>query len=99
MKKKVLSFLLIVAMAALMLPAMPRASAAATYSVDAAINYAKAHWNDGQGQCAEFVSRCVRAGGLDVKVITTTRSCLNAAVKASGLSVKELKLNSSGYAM
>lgn len=96
--KRGISFALAFVLAAAMLPAMPRASAAASYSVDAAISYAKTHWNDGQGLCAEFVSRCVRAGGLDMKVITTTRSCLKAASSASGLPIKELKLNSAGYA-
>lgn len=97
MKKRMLSIVLMLVMLVSVVP-MPQAGAAASYSVDKAIAYAKQHWNDGQGECAEFVSRCVRAGGLDMKVITTTRSCLNAAAKASGLPIKELKLNSEGHA-
>ena len=34
------------------------------YDPSAALAYAKAHWNDGKGLCAEFVRDCLRAGGL-----------------------------------
>ena len=34
------------------------------YDPTAALAYAKAHWNDGKGECAEFVRDCLRAGGL-----------------------------------
>ena len=34
------------------------------YDPSAALAYAKAHWNDGRGQCAEFVRDCLKAGGL-----------------------------------
>ncbi len=34
------------------------------YNPDAAITYAKAHYNDGKGLCAEFVSDCLKAGGF-----------------------------------
>lgn len=36
-----------------------------TYKSDKALAYAKAHWNDGKGLCAEFVSDCLEAGGVD----------------------------------
>lgn len=36
-----------------------------SYDPEAAMNYAEAHWNDGVGLCAEFVSRCVQAGGIN----------------------------------
>ncbi len=36
-----------------------------TYQSDKALAYAKAHWNDGKGLCAEFVSDCLEAGGVD----------------------------------
>ncbi len=39
-------------------------SAATAYDPSAALAYAKAHWNDGKGECAEFVRDCLRAGGL-----------------------------------
>lgn len=34
-----------------------------TYNAAAALDYAKKHWNDGKGLCAEFVSDCLNAGG------------------------------------
>lgn len=37
---------------------------ASAYNPQAAISYADAHWNDGVGLCAEFVSNCLAAGGL-----------------------------------
>lgn len=40
------------------------ASAASSYNAGKALEYAKAHWNDGKGLCAEFVSNCLKAGGL-----------------------------------
>ncbi len=42
-----------------------------TYNASAALTYAKNHWNDGVGLCAEFVSACLTAGGIDVKILTT----------------------------
>ena len=38
------------------------------YDGNKAIEYAKAHWNDGVGQCAEFVSNCLVAGGFPTKL-------------------------------
>lgn len=41
------------------------ASAASTsYNPDKAVEYAKNHYNDGKGLCAEFVSDCLKAGGF-----------------------------------
>ena len=34
------------------------------YKVDSSLAYAEAHWNDGKGLCAEFVSDCLKAGGI-----------------------------------
>lgn len=47
-----------------------------TYDAAAAVSYAKNHWNDGKGLCAEFVSDCLSAGGISVS-IATTRSLRN----------------------
>ncbi len=35
-----------------------------SYNSDKALKYASAHWNDGKGLCAEFVSDCLSAGDL-----------------------------------
>lgn len=64
--KKILSVLLAVIVIASTMSALTvTASAASTvYDANAAICYAQKHYNDGKGQCAEFVSDCLRAGGF-----------------------------------
>ena len=92
----------LVLLMALMLSMVPSfatsAYAAPAYDPVKALNYAKSHWNDGQGLCAEFVSRCVIAGGLKIGVEAGTGGCWRAITKATGLSKQTLKLNSKGYA-
>ncbi len=34
------------------------------YDPEAAVAYGRAHWDDGEGLCAAFVSRCLCAGGI-----------------------------------
>jgi hypothetical protein len=41
-----------------------------SYDPNAAVAYADANWNNGQGECAEFTTRSLRAGNLDIDVIT-----------------------------
>ena len=67
MKKRVFSFFLALLMVVTIVP-ITKAEAASSPSYDAtkALTYAKAHWNDGKGLCAEFVADCLRAGGLSV---------------------------------
>lgn len=36
------------------------------YSIDDALAYAEKNWNNGKGLCAEFASRCIQAGGINV---------------------------------
>ena len=36
------------------------------YDRTAAVDYASNHWNDGVGECAQFVSACISAGGISV---------------------------------
>ncbi len=40
-------------------------ASASKYNATNALEYAASHWNDGKGLCAEFVSNCIKAGGLD----------------------------------
>ncbi len=68
----------------------PVAAAQPEYDVNAALKYASEHWNDGKGLCAEFCSRVIKAGGLDIKINKGTGGCLSAVEKASGL--KRIKL-------
>ncbi len=70
--------------------------ATASYSVDAALDYAAYHWNDGQGACAEFVCRCVQAGGLNIDIKTGTGPAYREICSKSGLSLENLSLNSGG---
>lgn len=37
---------------------------AEVYDPDAAVAYGMAHWDDGEGLCAPFISRCLTAGGI-----------------------------------
>ena len=37
-----------------------------TSSVSKAIKYAKKNWNNGIGLCADFASKCLQAGGVDI---------------------------------
>ena len=60
MKSKILALILALVM---IVVSAPYAFAAKTYNRDAAVAYAKAHWDDGKGLCAEFVSDCLKAGG------------------------------------
>lgn len=38
----------------------------AGYSVTNALKYAEKNWNNGIGMCADFASKCLQAGGVDV---------------------------------
>ena len=60
MKSKVTALLLALV---IIIASVPCSFAAGSYNRDKAVAYAKAHWNDGKGQCAEFVSDCLKAGG------------------------------------
>ncbi|MBR2876707.1 MAG: hypothetical protein IKC01_06185 [Clostridia bacterium] len=37
-----------------------------SYNAESALKYAEANWNSGVGLCAEFASRCIQAGGINV---------------------------------
>lgn len=90
---RVLSVALTLSMLLFITPSItPPAKAQPAYNVAAAMAYAEAHWNDGQGLCAEFASNVLRAGGLNMRVQLRTYSCLKAAEAASGLQRTELKL-------
>ena len=70
-----------------------KAVAAPVYDAKAALTYAAAHWNDGNGHCAEFVSNCIKQGGCPA----WSRSCtdLRRQLLNSGMGTEyELKLQS-----
>lgn len=66
------------------------------YDAAAALKYAKKHWNDGKGLCAEFVSKCVTAGGINV---SEARVCnlRDALKKIDGVTEIELTLETNGH--
>lgn len=66
-RKKALPILLSLALAIGLCPLCPNtAIAAPAYNSNQTIQYARAHWNDGKGLCAEFASNCLKAGGINV---------------------------------
>ena len=69
--KRALCLLLTLCLVFTLLPVS--ASAASTYNAGKALSYAASHWNDGKGLCAEFVSDCLKAGGLT----SWNRECTN----------------------
>lgn len=69
--------------------------AAGQYNASAALAYAQAHWNDGKGKCAEFVSDCIRAGGSGSWSASAT--ALYKSLLSSGMGQSfDLKFNSDG---
>lgn len=46
------------------------------YDPEAAVKFARAHWNDDLDLCAPFVSRCLKAGGLSVSSESSTALCM-----------------------
>ncbi len=67
---------------------------ALTYNPSAALAYAAAHWNDGKGECAEFVRDCLIAGGLTDLTSKSTIGLMNQIV-SKGYGSKH-KLTKSG---
>lgn len=88
-KKNVLAMVAIVTMIVGSLGASLNVKAASGYTAENALNYAEAHYNDGVGLCAEFVSNCLNAGGVSA----WSRSCtaLRSQLLNSGLG-KEYEL-------
>lgn len=72
--------------------------AADTYDVEKALQYAREHWNDGQGLCAEFVSRCARAAGCNISVYGYAIDAFEAISRATGVQSQDVILNGDGYA-
>ena len=69
MTKRLLSFAFALLFAVGMIPFGSVNSVAAkdeTYSVTKALKYAQKNWNNGIGLCADFASKCLQAGGVDV---------------------------------
>jgi len=85
MKKRATVYILALFMALSILPVFDSKAEAAsfTYDVEAAISHAVNY--KGNGLCAEFVSECVRAGGINISVQTGTGPMYRAIGRATGL--------------
>ncbi len=82
-KQRTLSVLLFIMMLCIStLTLSSDVQAAGTYNASAALSYAKSHWSDGKGLCAEFVSDCLKAGGSSAYSARAT--VLFNQLKASG---------------
>ncbi|MBR3553916.1 MAG: RICIN domain-containing protein [Clostridia bacterium] len=64
--KRILSVLLAVMMLLAVVPVGNVGITASAYNVSSAVSYADGHWNDGVGLCAEFVAKCLNAGGVSI---------------------------------
>ncbi len=64
--KKMLATLLTIILLFSAIPLGAVTVSAASYNSTAAVSYANSYWNDGVGLCAEFVSRCLAAGGVSI---------------------------------
>ena len=92
--KKLLSILLCLIMLLGIYATSGNVTANATgYDPNAALAYAKNHWNDGKGDCQAFVKACLKAGGVTI----TSGGCYNVykALKNGGYGTL-YKLTSTG---
>lgn len=65
--KKIVVMLLVLSLLASMGLATSAVKYGPRYDAEAAVNYARAHWDDGVGLCSEFVKACLLAGGVDIQ--------------------------------
>ena len=65
--KKIVVILLVLSLLASMAFTVNAVPFAARYDAEAAVSYAKAHWDDGVGVCDQFVKACLLAGGVDIQ--------------------------------
>lgn len=66
MTKRLLSAIMALVLSISIVPIFNTQTQAASngYNYKKALSYASKHWNDGKGMCAEFVSDCLKAGGI-----------------------------------
>lgn len=88
MKKRFVCLLMAVVLMLSLLPVSSLAATKYTYNPSAALDYARNHWNDGVGQCAEFVSNCIKAGGISA----WSAGCNSLASQLGNLGVTKTQL-------
>lgn len=94
--KKVISFILILSMC--VSRQMTSKTYAEGYNIAVAKAYAAVHWNNGEGNDAEFVTACIRAGGMPIKESKTAADCFKNAQRMCDTDVADLRLDAQGYA-
>ncbi len=97
MKKNVSLFLALLLALTVFFAVPQTAEAGVVYHSAGALAYAREHWDDEQGLGAEFVSRCVMAGGLNVGIRTNMEQLWPILESKSGLKSQRLVLRSDGY--
>ncbi len=99
MTKRLLSLVLAViltfSITAILTPEAQASSINAFYDRQKSLNYASKHWNDGKGLCAEFVSDCLKAGGLTESYQTRVCNLYNALLKKNYGTSYKLKITNS----
>ena len=78
LSKRIVSLVLTLVMVVSLIPMGTLLASGASYNASSAISYANAHWNDGVGLCAEFVSKCLSAGGITIP----NKSCYSSSQKS-----------------
>ena len=70
--KKFMALCLTILIVFAVIPAASLSAKALSYDSNAAVEYARNHWNDGNGLCATFASNCLKEGGCTVWSSTVT---------------------------
>lgn len=79
-------------------PSTPsKPSTSSKYNAAAALKFAKDHWNtDGEWQCAEYVSRSLRAGGLNISIEKGVKGLYQKLKSSDTGTMMKLKVESNG---
>ncbi len=95
MTKRLMSSFLAMFLAIAIIPTINSKAATVNevYNRQEALEYASKHWNDGKGLCAEFVSDCLKAGGLVKTYQRRVVNLYNALVNNDCGKVYKLTLN------
>ena len=98
MKNRIIGILLCFILALSVCLAPVNTEAAPTYSVYNTFKFAEEYvYQHSEWWCAEYVSRCMRAGGVNIGVITTVTSIREKLPALTGLQFVDAKMSSSGY--
>lgn len=62
----ILAFILIIGSFSILSVTAAAANVEFTYNRASALSYAERNWNNGVGLCADFASKCIQAGGINV---------------------------------